>query len=111
MTSTSSVTPLPPRRPESYTSPPAHHVGNPPTSFKNPWPSYTFSGIKGLFKTRWNTPKNFVPVPSDRLGLVVVRKPDFGQGKNGLKATWIGHASFLIETTASEGQERGTRVL
>lgn len=40
-----------------------------------------------------------------------MRKPDFNNTINGLKATWIGHASFLIETTASEGNERGMRIL
>jgi N-acyl-phosphatidylethanolamine-hydrolysing phospholipase D len=111
MRSTPTVTPLSPRRPESYITPPSHHVGNPPTSFKNPWPSYTSSGITGLVKTRWTTPRNFVPVPNDRVGLVQVRKPDFGEGSDGLKATWIGHASFLIETPKAEGAERGMRIL
>lgn len=58
-----------------------------------------------------STPKNFVPVPSDRTGLVHVRKPDFAEGREGLKATWIGHASFLIETTKAEGVTRGMRIL
>ena len=43
--------------------------------------------------------------------LVPIQKPDWGAGKQGLKATWIGHASFLVETSASEGTERGVRVL
>ncbi|KAF1949454.1 Metallo-hydrolase/oxidoreductase [Byssothecium circinans] len=111
MSSNTTVTPLSPRRPESYTAPPSHHIGNPPTSFRNPWPSYKFLGVTGLLKTRWNTPKNFVPVPSDRVGLVEIRQPDFGGGRDGLKATWIGHASFLIETTKREGTRRGTRIL
>ncbi|KAJ4372131.1 hypothetical protein N0V83_003904 [Neocucurbitaria cava] len=84
----------------------------PPTGFKNPWPSYTSSGLFSAFRTRINTPKNFVPVPADRLGLVTVHEPDFARaGQNGLKATWIGHASFLVETTAVEGSPRGMRML
>ena len=55
--------------------------------------------------------KKFVPVPNDRVGLVEVRKPDFGGDKHGLKATWIGHASFLIETTKADGAVRGMRIL
>ena len=93
----------------AYTT--GHHIGKPPTSFKNPWPSYKNDGIITALRARFNTPKNFVPVPADRLGLVQVRKPDFNNTTNGLKATWIGHASFLIETTASEGNERGMRIL
>lgn len=105
------VTALPARRPDSYQDPPAHHVGNPPTSFQNPWPSYSSTTINKILKTRFNSPKNFVPVPTDRVGLVTVRKPDFGVDKDGLKATWIGHASFLIETQKIGGTQRGMRIL
>lgn len=105
------VTTLPARRPASYQSPPAHHVGNPPSSFRNPWPSYSSTTLSKFLRTRLNSPKNFVPVPTDRVGLVEVRKPDFGVQHNGIKATWIGHASFLIETTKAWAAERGMRIL
>ena len=97
----------------------AHHVGNPPTSFKNPWPS--FQGISPIsaFKTRFgsNSEKNWVPVPEGPNGsrsdeLAKVQKPDWGSDKTDrLRATWIGHASFLVETPAVEGRERGVRIL
>lgn len=109
MPATSAVTALPVHRPESYTT--AHHVGSPPTGFKNPWPSYNSTGLISAFRTRWSTPKNFVPVPVDRAGLVEVRKPDFAANENGLKATWIGHASFLIETSKQKDKGRGLRIL
>lgn len=67
--------------------------------------------LASAFKARWSLPKNFVPVPNDRAGLVSVQTPDFGAGKEGLKATWIGHASFLLETPRAEGAERGMRIL
>lgn len=105
------VKPLPLRRPESHQDPPAHHIGKPPTSFQNPWPSYSGTTLTGFLSTRFNSPKNFVPIPADRVGLVEVRKPDFGVGKDGLKATWIGHASFLIETAKAKGADRGMRIL
>ncbi|KAI0573580.1 Zn-dependent hydrolasesbeta-lactamase fold protein [Pyrenophora tritici-repentis] len=105
-----SVTSLPPRQPNGYT--PDHHVDTPPMSFKNPWPSYRNDGIVAAIRTRFTTPKNFVPVPADRLGLVNIRKPDFSTTTTtGLKATWIGHASFLIETPAPVGSRRGMRIL
>src|SRR5690242_2073023 len=91
------VSALQPLQPENFTT--AHHIGNPPTGFRNPWPSYNTSGFVGALRTRFSTPKNFVPVPLIRAGLVQVRKPDFGEQKDGLKATWIGHASFLVETS------------
>jgi L-ascorbate metabolism protein UlaG (beta-lactamase superfamily) len=105
----SSIKPLPLRQPDGYIT--AHHNGSPPTGFKNPWPSYKSSGLPTLLKTRWTTPKNFIPVPADRAGLPNVRKPDFEVKQDGLKATWIGHASFLIETSRQEGSKRGLRIL
>ncbi|KAF2705323.1 Metallo-hydrolase/oxidoreductase [Pleomassaria siparia CBS 279.74] len=112
MSTTSSLTSLPARRPASSTTPPSHHTGSPPTSFKNPWPSFSSTGLPTLFKTRFSSAnKNFVPVPSSRETLVQVQTPDFAASKNGLKATWIGHASFLIETTKVEGAKRGMNIL
>ncbi|KAF6223754.1 hypothetical protein HO133_000597 [Letharia lupina] len=96
-----------PRKAES--SQPSHHIGNPPTSFTNPWPSFhKHSPLDLLITSQRN--RDFKPVPS-RDKLVAIQKPDWGAGKEGLKATWIGHASFLVETSASEGAGRGVRVL
>lgn len=66
-----------------------------------------------MFKIRFGSNRNFVPVPTDPSELVTVRKPDWGNGKQGLKATWIGHASFLVETTANASStfNRGVRIL
>ncbi|KAF2634967.1 hypothetical protein P280DRAFT_554196 [Massarina eburnea CBS 473.64] len=100
MPATSTVTSLSPRRPDSYITPPSHHVGTPPSSFKNPWSSYGFQGVTGLLKKRWNTPKNFVPVPGDRAGLVEVRKPDFGE------AFWSKHGKHKARVEASRGRCR-----
>lgn len=88
---------------------PSHHVGNPPTSFTNPWPSFRKQSLFDLFVTSQRN-RDFKPVPS-RDKLVPIRTPDWGLGKEGLKATWIGHASFLVETSASDGAQRGVRVL
>ncbi|KAH7076728.1 beta-lactamase superfamily domain-containing protein [Paraphoma chrysanthemicola] len=109
MAPTTSVVTVPPRRPAGYTT--AHHNGTPPTSFTNPWPSYKPSSLPTLFKTRWTLPKNFVPVPEDRAGLPRVVEPDFANAQEGLKVTWIGHASFLIETPRQSGSTRGLRIL
>ena len=97
----------------------SHHVGSPPTSFINPWSSYQGVTPLSAFRTRFgNHPeKKFVPVPQGPEGvrsdeLVNVRKPDWALNqKNRLRATWIGHASFLVETPAMKGAERGVRIL
>ena len=107
-----SVTPIPSLAPKS-SQPPAHHVGSPPTSFVNPWPSFDTSmqSILNLLKAKFgpNRPK-FIPVPG-REELVPVRKPTWGADQNGLKVTWIGHASFLLETTRAGDASRGVRIL
>lgn len=95
--------------PKRGSSPPAHHVNTPPTSFINPWPSFHNNSPLNLLTTTLRRPE-FKPVPS-REKLVTVQKPDWGFGKDGLKATWIGHATFLIETPRTESGARGVRVL
>jgi N-acyl-phosphatidylethanolamine-hydrolysing phospholipase D len=51
-------------------------------------------------------------VPPTREELVPIQKPNWGVDKTtSLRATWIGHASFLIETAAAAGKERGVRIL
>ena len=101
----------------------AHHVGSPPTSFQNPWPSFDNANTTPFkaFQAKFSRHKPpFVPVPQNREGLVNIREPDFGTGKDGFKATWIGHASFLLESSTtkdSNGKEtglpggRGVRIL
>lgn len=118
--STVSVTALPLLNPKASKD---HHVGKPPTGFINPWPSFDSTNTSPLkvFQTKFSRNKPlFVPVPENREGLVGIHKPNFGKDRDGLKATWIGHASFLLETTASKdanGKEtglpggRGVRIL
>lgn len=95
-----------------------HHVGQPPTSFRNPWPSAGEShGLGDILSTRFGSERNFVPVPQGPNGtrseeLVKIVKPDFGVDNGAkLRATWIGHASVFVEFPASPGAERGVRVL
>jgi N-acyl-phosphatidylethanolamine-hydrolysing phospholipase D len=92
---------------------PSHHVGSPPTSFLNPWPSFRGKHSLGhIFSTRFSRNRNFVPVPSTRDELVPLREPDWGVNKpSNLRATWIGHASFLAETAVAPGKDRGVRML
>ncbi|VUC32127.1 unnamed protein product, partial [Clonostachys rosea] len=92
---------------------PAHWIGNPPTHFQNPWPSFRHHNPTwgDIWRVRFGSGRNFVPVPVKRDELVKIRKPDWGAGKKGTKATWFGHSSFLIETAADEGRDRGVRIL
>lgn len=65
-----------------------------------------------ILKARVSPSRNLVPIPSTRDELVQIRKPDFGVSVlGGLKATWIGHATFLVETSAIAGASRGITIL
>ncbi|KAK0365958.1 hypothetical protein LTR94_004963 [Friedmanniomyces endolithicus] len=119
MVATVTVKTLPPRTPKAGSAK-EHHVGNPPTSFRNPWPSNgKGNSLMSTFQMRFgsNPERKFVPVPEGPNGtrsdeLVKVRKPDWGaKHKDRLKATWIGHASFLVEMPAIPGAKRGLRIL
>ncbi|KAK5193552.1 hypothetical protein LTR92_006923 [Exophiala xenobiotica] len=94
--------------------PKTHHVGNPPKGFQNPWPSHnpTHGGPLSVLKCRFARDRpEFVPVPADRSGLVPVQKVDFSNSDPGFKVTWIGHASFLLQTSRPEGATRGINIL
>jgi N-acyl-phosphatidylethanolamine-hydrolysing phospholipase D len=107
-----SVTPVVSLLPQS-SEPPAHHVGSPPSSFINPWPSFDTSkqSLLNIVKAKFGRDRpKFIPIPG-REELVPVRKPAWGAEQDGLKVTWIGHASFLIETTRVSGAPRGVRIL
>src|SRR5437763_13351037 len=106
------LTPLTSLLPKSSARP-AHHVGSPPLSCINPWPSCDNSGrgVTNLFKAKFarDRPK-FIPVPG-RNELVPIQKPTWGADQSGLKVTWIGHATFLVETTRVGDAPRGVRIL
>jgi N-acyl-phosphatidylethanolamine-hydrolysing phospholipase D len=106
-----SVKPLPSILPDA---PKDHHVGNPPTGFKNPWPSFDegHSSPLNLLKVRFGSDRpEFVPVPTTREELVPVQKVDFANPEPGFKTTWIGHASFLLQTAKADGASRGINIL
>ncbi|KAL1311318.1 hypothetical protein AAFC00_001496 [Neodothiora populina] len=99
-------------------SPPAHWVGNPPTHFVNPWQSAKHHSLLDVLHTRFGNNRNYVPIPETRDELVKVRQPDWGRTQHdwqaGLKCTWLGHASFLVEmpsTSRTSKESRGLRML
>jgi N-acyl-phosphatidylethanolamine-hydrolysing phospholipase D len=110
---TTTLSPLPPSTDKS------HHKPN-STGFRNPWPSYSNHDASplGLLKIRFGSSRPpFVPVPEDREALPKVLTPDFTtplpnpDGIPTLKVTWIGHASFLLQSSALPGATRGLNFL
>ncbi|GAA6035121.1 hypothetical protein JCM8097_006372 [Rhodosporidiobolus ruineniae] len=97
----------------------AHHKKG--GGFVNPWASFEDLGMGP--SVIWNMRKDWVsrPVPPPEL-LPPVLTPEFtppaslspsetAAWHRDLKATWLGHACFLVEFPAAEGEERGHRVL
>ncbi|GAA6005642.1 hypothetical protein JCM10207_005280 [Rhodosporidiobolus poonsookiae] len=97
----------------------AHHKSG--GGFVNPWPSFTDLGMSPSIL--WNMRKDWVsrPVPpAENLPPVMV--PSFTPPasftaeekeawRKDIKSTWLGHACFLVEFPALEGEERGMRAL
>ncbi|KZO95459.1 Metallo-hydrolase/oxidoreductase [Calocera viscosa TUFC12733] len=54
-----------------------------------------------------------IKVPEDISVLLPVVKPTWGEGAAGkkIKATWLGHACFLVELPTPKGAARGPRIL
>ncbi|OSC97532.1 Metallo-hydrolase/oxidoreductase [Trametes coccinea BRFM310] len=92
---------------------PAHHLDDTQTRFANPWPSFRFQErwqwVTGFFTHAFNAPK----VPNDLSARIPSRTPDWGAGAapDKIKATWLGHACYMIELPAPEGASRGARIL
>ncbi|KAJ7048128.1 Metallo-hydrolase/oxidoreductase [Mycena amicta] len=103
---------------------PAHWVGSTPNEFKNPWPS---------FRAGWGAPSELFGSPQmftktaggalsspsqDLISQIPIRKPEWeklstttAENASKIKATWLGHACFLVELPSSVLGVRGPRIL
>ncbi|KAJ7828021.1 Metallo-hydrolase/oxidoreductase [Mycena olivaceomarginata] len=72
---------------------PAHWVHAKPTEFKNPWPSFRNTTVGDFFENGRADP-----------GLVAANA-------HKIKATWLGHACFLVELPSTVAGVRGARIL
>ncbi|CAL1711708.1 unnamed protein product [Somion occarium] len=92
---------------------PAHHLNDKGTLFTNPWPSFrpqtTAQWTSFFFK--WFTTD---PDASQSLAAEIpIQVPTWGAtlGSDTVKATWLGHACFLVELPAPQGASRGPRII
>ncbi|KAI9458808.1 N-acyl-phosphatidylethanolamine-hydrolyzing phospholipase D [Russula earlei] len=101
MASSSSIEVIePPRRfPSGYADGvrPSHHLNDNKTKFTNPWPSFRPPGVPGDVKslvpnqtTTWDTDSS---------------------KESSAKATWLGHACYLVELPTPPGATRGARII
>ncbi|KDQ61052.1 hypothetical protein JAAARDRAFT_124098 [Jaapia argillacea MUCL 33604] len=104
---------------------PAHWVDAQHTSFQNPWPSWRAHDASD-FLTVLSFGSGYPKIPKDIASLLPIRKPTWGLQQDGtsldtntadkIKATWLGHACFLVEFPArskagSPLPSRGARIL
>ncbi|KAI8978161.1 N-acyl-phosphatidylethanolamine-hydrolyzing phospholipase D [Trametes punicea] len=92
---------------------PAHHVDDTMTRFTNPWPSFRLRSFSQFIAAMFAHILHGEKVPSDLSTLIPSRTPDWGAGQfpDQLKATWLGHACFLVELPTPKGASRGPRIL
>ncbi|OJT12399.1 N-acyl-phosphatidylethanolamine-hydrolyzing phospholipase D [Trametes pubescens] len=92
---------------------PAHHLNDAQTRFTNPWPSFRIQSFGMFLHFFWDQAKNAPKPPADLSSRIPSRTPDWApaNASNGLKATWLGHACFLVELPTPAGAARGPRIL
>ncbi|WVR04484.1 hypothetical protein IAU60_001487 [Kwoniella sp. DSM 27419] len=95
----------------------SHWANDKGTAFVNPWSSFTPFRMMALFKFQYQMMTESDPTLKEAKKLIPHVTPTFGADipSDQLKATWLGHASVLIETPskAAPGEKggRGVRVL
>ncbi|KAF8223407.1 N-acyl-phosphatidylethanolamine-hydrolyzing phospholipase D [Tricholoma matsutake] len=97
---------------------PDHWVDNIGSAFQNPWPSFRKPWLKDMLTMLYEIWR-FPSVNKETCTLIPFRKPTWGIGANDeedtsekIKATWLGHACFLLELPSrSDPGVRGVRIL
>jgi len=69
------------------------------------WKLVLGTGLKML------TRRSIIPQDVEKLGKLQTPMWEKGARKEDLKATWLGHACFLVELPAPEGAHRGPHIL
>ncbi|KAI0051424.1 N-acyl-phosphatidylethanolamine-hydrolyzing phospholipase D [Auriscalpium vulgare] len=95
---------------------PAHHLDGTMTKFGNPWPSFRYQSAGQWVSavTAALTGASRPKIPDDIKTLVPSQHPTWGNkpGNEGhAKATWLGHAGYLLELPTPEGAARGPRII
>ncbi|KAJ7502613.1 N-acyl-phosphatidylethanolamine-hydrolyzing phospholipase D [Mycena galericulata] len=100
---------------------PSHWVHDTPTLFQNPWPSFrkAWNDRKDWFEMASAAPQSMFHSPSKKdIAQISVQKPTWGgeaktvaENAHKIKATWLGHACFLVELPSSTVGVRGARIL
>ncbi|KAI0259842.1 N-acyl-phosphatidylethanolamine-hydrolyzing phospholipase D [Gloeopeniophorella convolvens] len=106
----------PPRRfPSGYVDGvrPSHHLNDNKTRFINPWPSFRFQSTSQWLSFIGSTGRT-PPIPKDIKSLIPSQTPTWAAGlenEKSAKATWLGHACYLLELPTPPGATRGVRII
>ncbi|KAL0574014.1 Protein-lysine N-methyltransferase efm4 [Marasmius crinis-equi] len=100
---------------------PSHWVNDKGNAFNNPWKSWRNHDWRDQLYIVFKHSRQCPTPPPNMSELIPVRKPTWtfeGPDKLKLKATWLGHASFLVELPArtiegssASSPRRGARIL
>ncbi|KAH9971903.1 N-acyl-phosphatidylethanolamine-hydrolyzing phospholipase D [Lactifluus volemus] len=93
---------------------PSHHLNDSKTMFGNPWPSFrfqsTFQWLSFFFAFSARGPR----VPGNIKSLIPRKVPTWGaqrENASSAKATWLGHACYMVELPTPPGASRGVRII
>ncbi|KAI0252431.1 N-acyl-phosphatidylethanolamine-hydrolyzing phospholipase D [Lactifluus subvellereus] len=110
------VTELPRRFPLSNVdgARPSHHLNNSKTMFGNPWPSFRFQSLFQWVSFFLGISARSPRIPRDIKSLIAKQAPTWGAqrgNERSAKATWLGHACYLVELPTPPGAARGVRII
>ncbi|KAJ7762628.1 N-acyl-phosphatidylethanolamine-hydrolyzing phospholipase D [Mycena metata] len=98
---------------------PSHWVHSTPTQFQNPWTSWRQSWGKAsdMLEVMPQALK-FLGPSKESIAQIPIQKPTWGleakevvENAQKIKATWLGHACFLVELPSTVAGVRGARIL
>ncbi|EIM81772.1 N-acyl-phosphatidylethanolamine-hydrolyzing phospholipase D [Stereum hirsutum FP-91666 SS1] len=107
----------PPRRfPSGYVNGkrPAHHLNDSKSKFHNPWPSFRYQSTGMWIDMIRKGASGGVKIPEDVKDHIPTQVPTWGTGKGNeekAKATWLGHACYLLELPTPPNATRGPRII
>ncbi|KAJ7187833.1 N-acyl-phosphatidylethanolamine-hydrolyzing phospholipase D [Mycena filopes] len=100
---------------------PSHWVHSTPTQFVNPWLSFRkgWGGFGEMVELWPQAISHTMSGPSkETIAKIPIQKPTWGleakqvaENAQKIKATWLGHACFLVELPSSTAGVRGARIL
>ncbi|OBZ69735.1 N-acyl-phosphatidylethanolamine-hydrolyzing phospholipase D [Grifola frondosa] len=92
---------------------PAHHANDTKSKFQNPWPSF-----RNQTPAQWanffaGSIRNAPAIPNDLSTQIPSVAPNWGINSDptSIKATWLGHACYVVELPTPDGATRGPRVI